>query len=332
MSEPLCWVASTGARSPLGLGSVQVAMCARAKRSEPTETHFLDERGVPIGVCRMMSLPESLHGYRRMLRMASPALCEALPAGVDLRPPLFLALPEAGRADDDPRFDARLLHDLAERSRRPLDLSRSSVVRAGRAGGALAFEAAAAQLASPGGPAAVLVGGVDSYFHRGLLRALDLELRVHSPSTASGFIPAEGAAFVLLSRERTLRGFRPAGTALLGVLNRWEDDDPNVGRALTELVQALCAGGPLGWVLSDLNGEEERLREWMLAEVRALAGATFVHRRFLEEMGDVGAAAGPLLVAMADALFAAGCAPAPEAGVVLGSDGIERGALRLEAA
>ena len=346
MTEPMAWIVSTGARGPLGLGAAQIAMCARAKKMEPLGTRFLGRNGEEMGACRMLGLPETIHGYDRLLRIAAPALCEAWGPGADARGepiPLVVALPESGRADDDARFDHELVRDLAARSRRRVDVERSRVVRAGHAGGAIAVEIAARMLAQPGGPAAVLVGGVDSYHHPGVLEWLDAELRLHGPATEDGFIPSEGAAFALLTRLRPERGEAPPVAALRRVITGRETtattDEPNLAATMTAILHALRADGPISWVLSDLNGEPYRAREWTLAEERALARgepstsphSELIHDELAGELGDLGAATGPTLLAIACAYFEAGCAPAKDVVIALASDGAERGALRVEA-
>lgn len=324
MSEPLAWIVGTGARSPLGLSAAQVAMCWRAQKNEPRATRFRDQHGGEIGACHARALADTVHGYDRLLRLASPALAEALPEALSQPVPLVLALPEPGRADDDPRFTDGFVADLAARAKRRVDVGASLSVRAGHAGGALAFEAAAALLSRPGGPAMVAVGGVDSYFHPDVLAELDLELRLHG-SADDGFIPSEGAAFALLARRR--RPEQPPLGALRQVRCGVEDE-PHLASGLTAILHAMREGGPIRWVISDLNGEPHRARAFQLAEARALDDDVR-HDELPDEMGDVGAATGAMAVVAACTWFEAGCAPEGEVVVVLSSEGPERGALRV---
>lgn len=336
MIDPPAWILSTGARCPLGLSATQVAMCVRAMKMEPLTTRFLDKNGEAIGAGRMLALPETIFGYERLLRIAAPALCEAWPAEIDEAIPVILALPDAGRADDDPRFGDGLLRDLAARSRRRVDLARSITIRAGHAGGALAFEAVLSLLARPGGPTTVVVGGVDSYFHPDVLAALDRELRLHAPGAEDGFIPTEGAAFARICRRAPKRGEAPPLAAIRRVLTGREatvgTDQPAVAAAMTSIFHALRDERPIPWVLTDLNGEAWRLREWMLVQTRVLARDEIVHAELVGELGDLGAATGPMLLAIACAYLDAKCAPALEAVIALSSEGAERGAIRVEAA
>jgi 3-oxoacyl-[acyl-carrier-protein] synthase-1 len=326
VSEPLAFIVGSGARSPLGLSAAQVALCWRAQKKEPRATRFRDRLGGEMGACHARALPDTVHGYDRLLRLASPALAEALPEALPEPVPLVLALPEPGRADDDARFTDGFVRDLAARAKRRVDVAASLSVRAGHAGGALAFEAAAAMLARPGGPSLVAVGGVDGYFHPEVLADLDAELRLHG-SADDGFIPSEGAAFLLLARRR--RPEQPALGALRQVRCAVEEE-PHLASALTALLHTMREGGPVRWVISDLNGESHRARAFQLAEARALDDDVR-HDELPDEMGDLGAATGPMAVAVACAFFEAGCAPEGEVVVVLSSEGPERGALRVGA-
>ncbi len=74
---PLAWILTTGAVGPLGLSSMQIAMCARARKMEPLSSSLLDRRGHPIGYCRSFGLLDSLAGYDRLLALAAPALAQA---------------------------------------------------------------------------------------------------------------------------------------------------------------------------------------------------------------------------------------------------------------
>src|SRR6185503_15106128 len=136
---PLCQIISVGARGPLGLSALQVALCVRAGKLEPRRTSFLDKRGATVGAARAVCLPDTLHGYERLLALGAPALREAA-LGLPGPLPLFLALPEPGRPDDDPRLGPAMIEELARRSEIPIDAARSQVVRAGHAGAGLLLE------------------------------------------------------------------------------------------------------------------------------------------------------------------------------------------------
>jgi 3-oxoacyl-[acyl-carrier-protein] synthase-1 len=345
MAPPICEILGVGARGPLGLNALQIAMCGRAGKIEPRRTRFVDKHGNSIGAVRARYLPDDLHGYDRLVALAVPALIEAakvLIGGSFAAPyPLFLALPEPGRPDDDPRFGPEILADLARRSGVPIDVERSLVIRSGHAGGGLALELAALRIAEGGRPQAYLVGGVDSYYQREVLAWLDEEHRLHSGTAGNGIIPSEGAAFAVLAASTGEAGARRAIAKIASAVSAREDTvgtpAPNLAAAMTRAVRdaaTLAGGRPLRWVLTDVNGERHRISEFSKVEIRSkdLFQEGFRHDALAEELGDTGAASGALLLAWACAHTLAGSAPAERVLLALHAEGQERAALVIEAA
>ena len=108
---------------------------------------------------------------------------------------------------------------------------------------------------------------------------------------------------------------------------------PNLSEALTQVVQELAAvGGPLPWVITDLNGERNRTKEWAQTAIRGPLAENVIQLAAPQMMGDTGAASGALFLAIACTYFSTGAAPATKAAVVLQSEGPERGAFLLEEA
>lgn len=331
-------VGSVAARAAVGLTATQVALCARARRLEPRSSAFVDARGRSVGLCTAGGLEPSLVGYDRLAALAAAALDDLARARWASSVPLLLAVPEPGRPDDDPRLDGAILAELAARVPAPIDLAASRVVRAGHAGGAVAVELAVGLLAA--GAPGVVVGGVDSYHHPEVLRWLDSDGRLHALDVDGGFIPSEGAAFLWLGPAPVEHGGGARGpsrrVALAGVATAREgsvaDESPNVAEAMTSIVHRLVDGAaqPVGWIVSDVNGERHRVREWALVQIRAAFAPEAVHTRGPDDLGDVGAASGALFAAIATASWRTGAAPAPSALVALHAEGTERGVLLLE--
>lgn len=365
-------VIAVGARSPLGLNSLQGAMCARARKLEPRETDLVDGHGHGAGVCLAVGVPPEPRGFDRLVAIAAPALHEAHHAiEVEHPLPLVLALPEQERPDNDPRLSTELLPALAARSGVPIDLARSQLVRVGNAGGAVAIEAAAAMLVAGAAPA-VIVGGVDSYYHPAVIAQLDEGARLHAIGVENGFIPGEGAAFAVLALEGALRreaprsARDPAASArgapahgrpravirgrsvvcpggpvatVVSVRTGLEEtvgtDQPNLAAAMTQIVRHVIVAsgrGSAAWVLSDLNGERHRLKEWEKVAARVPLARPAVHQRLPDEMGDLGAATGIMILAVASVWWRAGCAAQPALLGALHSEGPERGGFFVEQA
>lgn len=335
-------VISVGARGPLGLNSSQIAMCTRAGKLEPRSCHLRDRNGLRVGICSTVGIGPAVYGFDRFVELGAPAWLEAAATARPEQPlPMMLALPEPGRPDDDARFGPALIAALATETGVPIDIERSSVFRAGHAAGAMALQAAAALLNDrTAAVPAVWVGGIDSYYHPATIAWLDREFRLHSLDTEDGIIPSEGAAFALVAREAgsARSALPPPLTSLAGVLTGMEEtvlsDEPNLACTMTEIVHRLTEApgmSPIAWVLTDLNGERHRLSEWQKVEMRSTFAEEFVHDRLIDDLGDLGAATGPTLLAIACTYWRTGCAPARSVLVALHSEGPERGAFVLEA-
>lgn len=329
-------VIGLGARGPVGLSILQVATNLRARGFTPRSVALRDRSGHEIGLAMTGGIGEHCMGFDRLVSLAAPALAEAvLDAGI-FSPsgalPVLLCLAEPGRADDDPRFDGTILEALGAHAGITVDSERSATVRLGHAGFARAIERAKALLDA--GAPSVAVGGVDSYYHSAVLRGLDASYRLHALEAEDGFIPSEAAAFVVLARgtvgpPRALRGRILAVAA---------GDEPavrdmttvNTSLAMTLLVErVLERSGPLGWVLTDENGERHRESEWTRVALRLLSGVP--RTTWVTNTGDVGAASGPLFAAVMLKLASLGCATGSRALLALHSDGGERGVLAIEA-
>ncbi len=318
-------VVSVGARAPLGLSSRQVAMCLRARKLEPRTLRLDDRRGRHIGVCATGGLAETLVGYPRLVALAAPALAEAARGLTDgsLPPGLIVLTPEPDRADDDPRIVETLIDDLSQDGGVAIDPSRRAVLRAGHAGFAAALDMAREWLDD--GAERVFVGGVDSYYHPQVLQQLDAEYRLHALDAEDGFIPSEGAAFCLLAKS---------SSAAIGSVPLWlrGEETETAGEVMTDLMIAASEQlGPAAWVIHDVNGESHRVDEWDLVALRTL-GDEALQSRWARELGDVGAASGPMFGALALRLWEARGAPAQTALVALHSEGSERALVAMRGA
>lgn len=328
-------VSGIGARTATGLDAQQVALTWRAGKSWPRESPIVDRAGEPIATCRLASIPDDVTGRRRLAEIGAPALSEALSAwshahrarGQAAPPvPLLLSRPRAERAGD------RLIAELAARSGCAIDDERSRELSLGRAGGVAAIAEAMQRLARAEHEA-IVVGGVDTLYEPATLEELDAARRLHGPACENGFIPGEGAAFLLLTR-------RAIGGTIARVVSASMENEPRpfgtaepthaLGMTLAARNALVAAAVPrVGWVMSDVVYERHRVEEWLFVAGRlheVLSGDAR-HDQPLLTTGELGAATAPVLLAMACALWRAGAGPAEHALVVAHSDGPERGAL-----
>ncbi len=338
-------VLGVGATSPLGLDSRQTAFAMRARKLVPSPSDLLEVRGSRVGTARTLGLPDSTVGVERMIEIGARALREAArDAGVLPDEPIrvFLTLADTARpfdTNDAAQIVAKsFLPKLERRSGQRIDGANSEVLRLGHAGFAVVLERAIAAL---GGGTPIAVGGIDSYHHVAILEWLDRELRLLGDEVENGFVPSEGGAFLIIGAAKG--DHKPIARIVHATagIDRPEEDDkggPPVRTALvmTEMVRraaTVTGSSPFPWVLTDLNGERHRSREWSFVTIRNpdIFKLGFTREQHVGQLvGDAGAATGALAATMAVVAFRTGFAPASEALLALHSDGDERGVVVLE--
>ncbi len=330
MTELLVW--SVGASSPLGLDARQTALFWRAGKADPRSTPFRDKTGLTIGAARAERLPDDVVGYDRMLALAIPALEEALatapPHLATEKTVLLLSLPEPYEGEDE-RIASRLLVELAKAVHLTLD-DRSVAVRLGRSG--VAALLGRAQIF--GGDVRVIVGGVDSYYDAPRVATLDSGYRLLSERSGNGFIPSEAAAFTCVSPRAKKLPVDAKPLAAISFVSCGEEDleGPPVFGCMTKLLKDARFPQPVPWVLTDVNGERHRTKEWQFASMRNRVrfdqDKTLVNH-VPTEFGDVGAASGALLLAIGVMGISLGFAAVDSVAVVTSSEGKERGVFLL---
>lgn len=316
------WVHAIGVTTAVGLEAASTAAAVRAGISRHRESPFYTSSGEPMIVAQLADetlppLAEALTDEpelfelpalrQRMLRLATYALREAASSIAQIDTvPLLLAGPEPYPGETT-ALDPELLAHLRIQAEVPFRLAESSIAFQGRAGG-LAALAAAMQLLHERRLPRVLVGGVDSHVDLQRLSLLDQAGRVQATGVMDGFVPGEGAAFLLLSAQRVLPGSR--GFAYVAMPGLGEErghrysDEPYLGDGLADAVREALQAAPdteIRSVLCSLNGESFGAKEWGVAAIRSSASLhpklRLVHPA--DCVGDLGAAAGPTLVALA---------------------------------
>lgn len=334
-------IVGVGACSPIGFDARQTALAIRARKIVPRPMSVLDRHGHRFGSARVLGLREDLYGVARLVAIGARALREAArDAGVPQDRPVrvLLGVAERGRPLPDGEAEALsarvLLPDLERASGQRIDGAGSEVVRLGHAGMAVMLERAMSQ---GGGGDPILVGCIDTYHHPETIRWLEKELRVLGESIHNGFIPSEGAAFVAVGAATPNK--RPIAKLLSAAagVDQVPDGQPRLAEVMTELVRSGAArlgARVVPWVLTDMNGERHRSREWSFVSIRnkeSLQGGLTREDHLGQLVGDAGAATGALGVAYAVTAFRIGFAPATSSLLALHSDGDERGVVVLEA-
>jgi 3-oxoacyl-[acyl-carrier-protein] synthase-1 len=350
-------ILAVGMVTPVGASARQTAASVRAGIGRLAESYATDRTGAPLvmGLCDQTQLPpltEEVTDRRlsvrhdRMLRMAGPALAEALggpaAAGGVQPPPLLLGLTEP-RAGARAAVGPEMLELVAAQSGQAIDRAQSRIYPLGRAAGLLALDDALALL-DRREAAAVVVGAVDSYLDLGLLEALEGEGRLKTAQASDAFIAGEAAAFAVVAAAGTAARRGQAPLARVVATARGHEPghlysaEPHRGEGLSAALDALfaapagAAAGRVARVLGGLNGETFWAKEWGVARIRH--AARFAETARLEHpadtFGDAGAALGPAMLALA-ALDLARGGDGPCL-VWCGSDRGERAAALLAAA
>jgi 3-oxoacyl-[acyl-carrier-protein] synthase I len=242
----------------------------------------------------------------RLLRLAPRALtdCVHLLGRSASSVPLLLALPEhetpiALQPD-------RLIALLASQAPGAFDVGKSAAVGRGRAGGLLAL-GTAVEMVRTDQHKHVIVGGVDSFRDPWLLATLTKDGRVKTSQNLDGFVPGEGAAFILVSADNA--GLAP--WARLSPLSHGAEpghlgsDVPYLGEGLAKVVAPLLAhlalSTPIRAVWSTMNGESHWGKEWGVTFLRNRASFDPAHamEHPADCVGELGAASGLFSVALA---------------------------------
>ncbi|WP_437667512.1 beta-ketoacyl synthase N-terminal-like domain-containing protein [Sorangium sp. So ce1182] len=348
-------ILAIGMVSAVGMTAPQTAASVRAglvgargtailgRNLEPLTMAVLPDDSLPPLAPALADAPGLTQRQTRMLRLAGVALKECVQS--EPRPdrlPVLLAVPEAHPGRPVP-VGSRLLEQLRGQAEIPFDLQNSILYPRGRAAGMIALKAALDRLRS-GASRYVVIGGVDSYLDLGLLGVLDPENRLLRSGPSDGFLPGEGAAFLLLGSTAEAQR---SGRARLAHLEAAADaEEPGHrysemvyrGDGLDAAVRGLFAAVPAAraqvrTVYAGFNGENFNAKEWGVAYLRH-------QERFADDLrvehpvdclGDVGAALGPMMVGLAAIGISRGYR-APPCLVWCSSDKVTRGAALIDQA
>jgi len=247
-----------------------------------------------------------------MLRLAMPPLRELAPAFGDTPVVLYLGLPEL-TPEESPWLD-KFSEQLCVRAGLKFDEAASPIFPLGRAAVLVALESALEAM-SVDSSRPILVGGVDTFLDLRLLAMLGAEGRVLGPRVMDGFIPGEGAAFLLLEGG----GKAASGAAVIHGAASTTDPGhrygtaPARGEGLAESLQLLRGRlsspvGPIATTFAGLNGENFDAKLWGVAQLRHsdLFSPSMALAHPADCFGDTGAATGAILTAIAAAALAAG--------------------------
>jgi 3-oxoacyl-[acyl-carrier-protein] synthase-1 len=303
---------SVGVNVPQTMGSV----LSRLQWFDDLE--LLDATGEPVTGARVR-----LRGVKdpaeRYVGMGALALAECCGVGRDRRSsreqsPLFLATsPERDLPCSPKELLERLVASLDQEGADAISRHGSRVFAEGRLGSIRALFAAVNALRSNEFEACY-VGGVDSLLDPVLLHELLADGRLHDKAGSDGFTPGEGAAFVKIEMSSSSQ----QGGMLLGVSLAEDEETP--GMALADAATGALRAARLGAsqltaIVHDGTGESTAAEERAIALTRlGFTGPPpdgFATWAPSFSVGETGAAAAPLSLAMTTFFLRAGVFQGP---------------------
>jgi 3-oxoacyl-[acyl-carrier-protein] synthase-1 len=350
MLDPKAFVASVGARTSIGSDALQTAMLFRAGACGMRAAPLSDVDGEAVTMCFDPTLDPRLTGWERAVKLATPPLEDALKplvgridgSGVKLMMCIDERYGRAGRGQMETDAATALVAGVMERAHQLLPGITVSVTARGSASAGICLPEALSALASRKTEAVVL-GAVHSDYEPAWIGELSAHGRLFKPDNLDAYIPGEAAVFLVLMREDAIRraGLVPMA-GIIAAASGHEAATPENdlssydAKGLTQTIRDATkemsdAGMTAGWALTDLTFEMWKVAEWqaMLIRTRNLWAEPYVVDSPSQRIGQLGAAAMPLGMAMCAIGWHHGSAPAPIAVVYAGSDGGERGAALL---
>ena len=255
----------------------------------------------------------------RCLQLAHLALNDMAGESLD-ETPLVLGLPEPVDGLEPLHDDFRELLEAQSGVR----FNHGQDYAYGQAGGLAAFNAASALIEQ--GTPRVLLGGVDCLSQPHSLAVFDRSDRIMRLGEPYGYVPGEGAGFVLLEAgsDQALQ-IHPPGFAQVSADHGPEGDgdaESALGKAMRAAINNASVG-KIAVMITPLSGEQDRTDEWGqacsgLGDYLPLA-PVLLHPA--HQFGDLGAAQVPVLLALAADGLAQAYLPAPVllCGVAAGS-------------
>ena len=317
--HPLFYLAGSGFISPVGPTAKATYFAVEAGMSAYQLSNYSTASDDPI---KMASLPNQVFesvaaeidegnafNYRhdRMIKMAIfavDAACQACPQQQPI--PTVLGLPNT---PVDTQGLGSLTLNLQHNCQPWINQRLSRNLCSGRAAGMEALAFVADYLYSQEFDY-FLVGGVDSFEDDEVLRPLDEQGRLLTTRSGDGFVPGEGACFLLLTKRRELAEVRnghiiaihpPAFAEEPGHLYA---DQANLGEGLDKAFKLALHHQPaqsIQAIYSSMNGENYWAKEYGVAHIRNTA--YFAEKVRIEHpadcYGDLGAATATGLICMA---------------------------------
>jgi len=308
-------IVSAGMVTAVGLDAPSSCAAMRARLDGFQETRFLGAAGEWL-IGAPVPLPRNWMGAKRLAHMAAAAIVEAFEAKPEARgrTALVLCLAEEDRPGR-PAPDSRNLLAQIEQITEIVGPIASRVVAHGRPSGHVALEAARRLLASNTAPFVIIVG-VDSYLTSQTVNHYLARERLLTPKNSNGFIPGEAAAAILCARTGGTMHLTGLGLAREEAHIYNETDLPFRGQAMTTAYKEAFAGSgclhsDITLKMGDFVGETYWFQQSALAMLRTQREHSQVRPIWAlgASLGNVGAAAVPVMLGWALSAIQRGYAP-----------------------
>jgi 3-oxoacyl-[acyl-carrier-protein] synthase-1 len=320
MTAPL-HIRAAGMVTAVGLDAPSSCAAMRARLDGFRETRFLGPGGNWL-IGAAVPLPRNWIGQARMARLLAGALAEILRAHPEVEADftLILCLPEPERPGNPVKDPAALLKLTGDILGLPPRL-KTRLVAHGRPSGFVALDQARKLLAA-GEARNVIIAGVDSYLTTLSIAHYLAENRILCDGNANGFIPGEAAAAVLCTVGKGPLRLTGLGLAREeAFIYNGMGEEPGLHKPLrgdgmtAAYAQAMReANVDLAHVecrISDLIGESYWFKQTALASLRLERGRKEFQDLWspTENLGNVGAAVGPVMLGLALAAAQKGYTP-----------------------
>jgi 3-oxoacyl-[acyl-carrier-protein] synthase-1 len=335
--KPVAILAS-GMVTGVGLTAASACAAIRCAIDNFSETRFMDKGGEWI-IGSQVPLEQPWRGLSKLVHMVVPAIRQCLTHTGEVtsdRIPLLLCVAEKdrpGRLEDlDDQLFRATQAELGARFH-----SNSTVIPRGRVAAALAMKLASKLIHEEHVPFCV-IAGVDTFLVASMLAAYENKLRLLTSENSNGFIPGEAGAAVLVGPPGRTRA--PEVVCLGYGEGREkatiESTEPLRAEGLTQAFRAAFTDSGTSFAsvdfrITDSNGEQYWFKEAALALARSSRQLKqqFDIWHLADCIGETGAAAGPCILAVAQAAALKSYAPGPGTLCHFGTDDGERLALIL---
>ncbi|MEA3546614.1 MAG: beta-ketoacyl synthase [Thermodesulfobacteriota bacterium] len=346
MQNSVC-IVGVGALTSIGLNAPATAAAARAGIAYFNEHPYMINREAdPYILAMVPTLDTGIMGVDRFIRLALPAMKEALTPLAELGEAVGHIQAKIGVPEDRPGFprdlQAKLSDEVKKLSSESYLISETEIIAKGHSAGLMALESGSQEI-NKRTCDFCLLGGVDSYVNPDTLDWLEENEQVHMPANAWGFIPGEASSFCLICSQDTADKYNlPVKARLVTIStaleeNRIKTETVCIGQGLTRAVRNCLKELPtdcrIDYTICDQNGEAYRADEFgfMLARLSEYFVDPSDYMAPADCWGDVGAASGPLFINLIISAAEKGYAKGPRTLLWTSSEGGERTAAILEA-